>query len=576
MQEQLPRRYKTASQYIRRAFESKTLQQCGFNSFANVPLGLSTIRGPDGRDSSFKSLQTDILEYLRLCGTFIYDSAPYIRDILQLTGYAGSNLRKFKSVEDGTLVKYSRYLAHILLIVLRTFSSTEGSLGNPEGRRLFPPTKLELYKKLASSYGSSHSKSKEVPLKWVELSDLFKALFLVCIPGESSTRDLSVRQLLALLSVTEDIPNHSSRGDEYYSDYCDGNSLNKVKCREGNDGSGMRRFKTGSEMSHLFASILYCASCTAIYAMRCGENGSKLTVEFVKKAVSLHENTAVAFVRDLLDKTTADRNADSSVVRFSLCLDNPHAQDVCGVIDGKHLSLGTVRAALVRIEDELMRVLEYDLLLTLPVPLKAESSVLSILRDRHTEPQAGFSFMEMEENKEMVQSSSRALLEHVLSGSARKGGWAVDDNPVSVGDTIRKYYLRGSEVRDEKGVLLISGDRFEEKSVRYYLLKCQRFLQLILVYFHIVGGGPARCTEICTVRHRNGAFERRNIFIDHSLFCFLYRYNKNRSASEKEVSIARFILLVYRKVCYPQIQIATSFFSSISERCTVHRGYAKC
>jgi len=76
-----------------------TLQQCGFHSFPKVPMELSTIDGIDSQDCSFKRLQTDIVGYLRFCGTFIYDSAPYIRDMLQLTGYAGSNLRKFKSVE---------------------------------------------------------------------------------------------------------------------------------------------------------------------------------------------------------------------------------------------------------------------------------------------------------------------------------------------------------------------------------------------------------------------------------------------------------------------------------------------
>jgi len=108
---------------------------------------------------------------------------------------------------------------------------------------------------------------------WTELSELFTALFLVHIPGESSTSNLAVRQLLALMSVTD----------------------------------GMRRFKSGSEMSHLFASILYCTSCTGVYAIRCGGHKSKPKVDFVRKAVSLRDNTAVAFVRDLLDKTSADR-----------------------------------------------------------------------------------------------------------------------------------------------------------------------------------------------------------------------------------------------------------------------------
>jgi len=201
----------------------------------------------------------------------------------------------------------------------------------------------------------------------------------------------------------------------------------------------------------------------------------------------------------------------------------------------------TVRAGLVKIEEELHRLLEYDLLLTLPVPLKEDASVIKTLRDRHTDPRTGFSFMEMKENKEMVESNSQALLEHVVRGIARTGGWAIDNNTISAGDSIGEYFLQCSDGADENDTLSISGDRFVERTVRCYLQKCQRFLQLILVYSHVVGGGPPRCTEICTLRHRNGPMEKRNLFIDHSMFCFLHRYNKTRNASEKEAAIARFL-----------------------------------
>jgi len=530
-----------------------TLVKCGFQSFQQVPTKLADIQGDVGSDASFTCLKQDINAYLSLCGRMAVDSAPFIREMVQLTGYAGSSVRKFKSVEKPTLSKYSTYIAQLLLVVVRTFSNNSSKFPKDAGKKMFPSRDHSKFEKITNSYLSSLSKPapERAGARWRELSELIAALVLVALPGERPTDSFPLRQLLALLSVKKEDSMESSRGEEYFSDAEDDEDDRNTA-----ENKGAWRFKNGSEMSHLLASILYCASCTSIYMIRNGGIGSDSKVEFVKSAVSLTSNTAVALVRDLLDKTSGDRNSDSSGIRFSLCLENSHSPHACGVLDGFHLSLATVRHGLVDMENELEQILKTDLLLTLDVSLGFESSIINDLRDRHTDPRVGFSFLEMPENHDMAQVTSEAVLEHIISGVARRGGWAVDNTPVSAGDQIRKFFILQSEATAANsaavGILRISGEAFFERSMRYYLQSCQRFLQLILVYAHVAGGGPPRCTEICTLRHRNGAFDKRNLFIDHALFCFFHRYNKTRNITEKQYCIARFLpkkvsnlLLVY-------------------------------
>ena len=87
----------------------------------------------------------------------------------------------------------------------------------------------------------------------------------------------------------------------------------------------------------------------------------------------------------------------------------------------------------------------------------------------------------------------------------------------------------------------IGGTHFNVHTINSWLQHCQRFLHLTLVYLYIAGGGPPRCTEMCSLRIRNGTRDRRNIYLDQGLVSFVTRYNKTQSWTEKRAGIARFL-----------------------------------
>lgn len=64
--------------------------------------------------------------------------------------------------------------------------------------------------------------------------------------------------------------------------------------------------------------------------------------------------------------------------------------------------------------------------------------------------------------------------------------------------------------------------------VRTYLGKERRFLRLLMVAFHIMGGQPARGPELGSVKVSNSIYSMRNIYVMHGRVCFLTMYDKTR------------------------------------------------
>jgi hypothetical protein len=75
----------------------------------------------------------------------------------------------------------------------------------------------------------------------------------------------------------------------------------------------------------------------------------------------------------------------------------------------------------------------------------------------------------------------------------------------------------------------VEGDHpYRIEAVVEYQQKVEQFQEKMLLIMHIVGGQPARATELLGMRHSNtkqGGL--RNIFIDHGMVAFVTTYHKN-------------------------------------------------
>ena len=83
---------------------------------------------------------------------------------------------------------------------------------------------------------------------------------------------------------------------------------------------------------------------------------------------------------------------------------------------------------------------------------------------------------------------------------------------------------------------------YQVEAVVEYQRKVEAFQEKILLILHIVGGQPARATELIGIRYANtkqGGL--RNIFIDRGMMVFVTTYHKNYQSSGKMKIIHRYL-----------------------------------
>jgi hypothetical protein len=140
--------------------------------------------------------------------------------------------------------------------------------------------------------------------------------------------------------------------------------------------------------------------------------------------------------------------------------------------------------------------------------------------------------------------------------SNNKPGWCFLDDP-------RNDHLHGYDrwlldrVLDEDWLqqeFLIKGAKvvWRRKAAEQYLHQVNMFLELLLLLIHILGGQPARGTELLSLQLRNTVHGlRRNIFAENGLVGFVTFYHKGYSVSGSTKIIHRYLpeaiseLLIY-------------------------------
>lgn len=481
------------------------LKHYGFDSLDYIPI----VTTEHATDPAFEQLRKDVTEYLQYPGKRARKAAPFLRELLQLTGYGGSNVHKFKPVEDATAEKYAVHLSTMLILLRELLKAPDGTFFSHDDRNMLR-RQTEKYDSLKEQSRTDHEVLRSVHNI---LAAVFSMLLLRVYRDQASTYDMVLAPLLAIMGVTSS-----------------------------NQGTA-RRMRTASEMSHGLASLLYCMSCTALYRIQ----EKMCDVNTIRATLSLEKNTAYAFVRDILDKTRGDRLAEIAPIRFRTCM-NPehqpagsHPDDACGVLNDVHLSLGTVRKFLIGIEDEMERIMQKELLLGLPKHIGVRGKELRLMmRDRITDATAGTYFASLPTNLEAAHGCAKALLAHVLDGTVVGTDCTLAGTRLSPGDNVGKSFLAPPDLAEET-IIRFGDNALGKEAVNGWLQSTQHFLQHMLVYVYLSGGGPSRATEIGVLRYRNGLNDERNVYLDETLVSIVYRYNKTRNLFERSKQVARFL-----------------------------------
>jgi len=136
---------------------------------------------------------------------------------------------------------------------------------------------------------------------------------------------------------------------------------------------------------------------------------------------------------------------------------------------------------------------------------------LSKIHDIMTRADTGFSFIDLKENK-------------------LKNG---------IEEMLRR--LKDMAVDDEHNLIQSPNGLWDAEKVRTYLRVKERFLELLMLLFHITGGMPARGTEIGCIKFRNSQRSRRNFYVMHGKAFFYTEYHKTRSMKLSSYHIVRYL-----------------------------------
>ena len=74
-----------------------------------------------------------------------------------------------------------------------------------------------------------------------------------------------------------------------------------------------------------------------------------------------------------------------------------------------------------------------------------------------------------------------------------------------------------------------------------WMKKCKHLLEILVIACHLLGGQPARSTELATLRWKNSADQLRGVYWPNESIVLLGQYSKTRSQSSQDRLIPRYI-----------------------------------
>lgn len=568
------------------------LSAMGIPSLDAVPCQLlesykfTKVKGTNSAFGEESTVVTHIEDYLMKGSHATFSSAPFVKKIVRPSDGENNTYRSpFTPVTTkGTVKNYAQSISRLVLFCIRmskvcdapsadATKNHQASIAS-DGKSManlvthFPPHIISLTREyslsrraLSAQNGDVMSKrrlSGEHPnmsrKKWeqsdMSLHQLLRAILLETHDNSTSAEKIFIRMFISLFSV-----------------HCDKTSRR-------------RRFRNAHEMSPMLAAIQYVTSITAIVELRShdlffpaegGESSSKhnsnreyflrsyepYEIERVKKSFCLKSNTALCYVRDVLDNCMRVMKNDTSRIRYLACASHPK----CALVDGNELSLHKLSSVVESLQNEAERVVRNELMYGMPLPASFQEKI-NHLQDDFMSCKEGFNFLSIPRYREWALETSSSLISYICSSDKLYDEWFLSNNMCkSTNNEVENGAFR--EAVDERGSSvpdtgMVSNERditntslrehvsLHEKlyvlNIEYakrWLQRVQCFLESMLVIAHIMGGGTARATEIGTYQCQNGPYSARNVYITQGEVVLVCRYNKTQAMTGKQRVIAR-------------------------------------
>jgi hypothetical protein len=107
----------------------------------------------------------------------------------------------------------------------------------------------------------------------------------------------------------------------------------------------------------------------------------------------------------------------------------------------------------------------------------------------------------------------------------------------------RKLYQQPQQQEEQQQEATLQADsiQWRAQAVRQYVRRIDRFLELLCLAVHIVGGQPARGPELLSVRWRNGVQQDRNLYVIDGQVVVVTRYHKTQAQWDRPKVVARFL-----------------------------------
>jgi len=277
--------------------------------------------------------------------------------------------------------------------------------------------------------------------------------------------------------------------------------------REGNGFIHVR------DITPLIAKLMYCIRAT-IFMELIKREGSELDLDKDLDGLQVYVKDLVQSPFGFLSETmhlAATIAGETSALPQVIWLGNEEYKSLA--IHGKRVDLDQLQDLCQKLLQDARRKFKHEIKMGLPGFKDINWNSFDPIDD----------LAKLTENYSFINSAfkgkKKALLDQFLANKATES-----------------YFTRGKV----NGRIL-----WDKQNCIKWMKKCKEYLEILAVLCHLLGGQPARATEIVTIRWKNTTEEQRGVLWANETLMMLGRYSKTRSMTSKDRLIPRYHLSQY-------------------------------
>lgn len=253
------------------------------------------------------------------------------------------------------------------------------------------------------------------------------------------------------------------------------------------------RFGCASEVSPMLAALKYLLRAFVVREVYVGDDTATKCVRWdrVHAAADANADTGVTYLTHCLSLAMRLMNSESHHIRFIICREHTS----CGILDGHELSLPTLGAHMMRIQEQAWLVLNDSLL----AGLKLDSEFWTA-----------------------CSSLQDALCD-------RTAGYWLGTHPANIASASLWLHRYLEKIQ---GMYFSVDSSLKENEAKNFISVCDTLQQLLYVLLQVCSGAPARATEIGAVQVRNSATAARHVYVSKGQLFLVTSYHKSRALHE--------------------------------------------